>query len=103
MFNTKKVVLIEGANGIQIYNYLFTAFYYIGLLTNVAVVLFANPKLAKLDLYMKFVIFIAVENAFIIMIFIFRPNTLPHWFTNINLIKNQFNKKFYLKGFINPY
>jgi hypothetical protein len=99
MFNIKKVNLIEGANGIQIYNYLFTAFYYIGLLTNVAVVLFANPNLAKLDLYWKFVIFICVENLFVIVIFIFKINTLPHWFNNTNLIENQYNRKYFMKGF----
>ena len=98
LFNNKKVNIITGSNGIEIYNYLFTAFYFIGLLTNVAVVLFANPDLNKLDVYIKFVIFICVENAFVITIFLFNPNVLPHWFNNINLIKNQYYRKFYMKG-----
>jgi hypothetical protein len=100
MFNNKKVNIIEGANGIQIYNYLFTAFYFLGLLTNVAVVIFANPSLAKLDLYMKFVVFICVENLFVAFIFIFKLNTLPHWFNNTNLIQNQYNRKFFMKSYI---
>ena len=91
--------IISGSNGIEIYNYLFTIFYFLGLLTNVAVVLFANPNLAKLDTYVKFVIFICVENLFVITIFIFNPNILPHWFNNIHLIKTQFYRKFFNKGY----
>ena len=99
LFNCKKVNIISGSNGIEIYNYIFTVFYFLGLLTNVAVVLFANPDLAKLDTYVKFVIFICVENAFIIIIFIFNPNILPNWFNNIHLIKTQFNRMFFNKGY----
>ena len=54
IFNLNRIDIIEGASGIDIYNSILKMFYFIGMLTSVALILFSNPHLLNLKYYVDF-------------------------------------------------
>jgi len=92
--NYKKVNMIQKAKGIQVYNTIFRVFYYIGLISNIAVVLFSNPSLANLDTHIKFIIMLIFINLILLISFMINFSCKPKWFKNRNLISNMYWDKF---------
>jgi hypothetical protein len=77
-YHLSRVSIIEGSTGIEIYNTIFKSFYFIGMLTNIALVLFTNPHFQIPEnpdqdpiyiMVKKIVIFVLLEN---IILFIMR-------------------------------
>jgi hypothetical protein len=99
IFFTQRVTIIEGSSGIEIYNVILKVFYFIGMLTNIGLVLFTNPHLTNQEAYkqglsdlqdntdfiIKFIIFAILENIILIMIKFMDYNIIPRciYFYNI--------------------
>lgn len=92
--NYKKVNIIQKAKGIQVYNIIFRVFYYVGLLTNITVVLFSNASLKNLDLHLKFIIMLIFINLILFISYLIKISCKPNWFKNRFLIANIYDKKF---------
>lgn len=109
MFNLLRIETIEGSSGIGIYNFVLKSLYFIGMLTSVALVLFANPRLLIIKEYLeesllsnndfinKIMIFAFVENAIIIMMWVVRYNDGPLWFENLEELKLIYENKYFNK------
>ncbi len=92
--NYKKVNIIQKAKGIQVYNLIFKVFYYLGLITNISVVLFSNPSLANLDLHLKFIIMLIFINLVLLISFMINLTCKPKWFKNRSSIANIYEYKY---------
>lgn len=89
IFYLQRVLIISGSSGIEIYNSILKVFYFMGMLTNVALVLFTNPNLINVEEYqtkslldnndfiVKIIIFALLENLILIMIGCLNYNILP--------------------------
>ena len=77
MFYLHRVTIIEGCSGIGLYNNLFKIWCFIGMTTNIGLLLFTNPHLREMKTYMKFFIFFIVENAILILVYFIDYKILP--------------------------
>jgi hypothetical protein len=89
IFYLKRVTIIEGASGIEIYNSIIKVFYFIGMLTNIGIVLFTNPHLYNPEMYknksilnnndfiVKFIVFAIMENFVLLILRFFDYNIFP--------------------------
>jgi hypothetical protein len=90
LFYLCRIAIIEGRPGIEIYNLIFKVFYFIGMLTNIGIVLFTNPHLIDVDAYkkgidvrnnqdfiVKFIIFAILENIILLLMRFINYNVLP--------------------------
>jgi hypothetical protein len=77
MFNLQRVTIIGQSNGISIYKYILIVFFCIGVITNVALVLFTNPDLIRASLLLKFIISFTCENMLIIVLLLLTYNITP--------------------------
>jgi hypothetical protein len=95
VFYLHKVVIIEPANGIGTFNVIFKIFYVIGMLTNVAIVLFASPNIKYEHFSYKAVLFIIVENIIFFLMYVVNYSILPHWYDNhLVLLKELYERKY---------
>jgi hypothetical protein len=107
IFNLNRIPIIEGASGIDIYNSVLKMFYFIGMLTSVALILFSNPHLLNLKYYVdfsilknkdfinKFIIFAVIENVILFVMNAFNYNDLPNWFNHLSEYKSIYAKKYF--------
>ena len=99
LFFLYRVEIIDTAVGIGVFNSIIKTIYFIGMLTNVSLVLFTNPKFVDKSieaLVVKSLIFFILENVFLFFN-AFNYNSLPFWYTNLSEIKSLYIKKYYLK------
>lgn len=92
-----RVSIIEGANGIEIYNRVFKVFSYIGMLSNIGLIIFSSYSLGKTSRFTKVVFFLILENLFLLLNYIINYNYLPSWYHNIPLIKSLYQKKYFIR------
>lgn len=113
IFNLLRVTLIEGGTGIDIYNSIFKVFYFIGMLTSTALILFTNNHLINpedytkdlnlfknSDFIAKFLIFAGVENV-ILIVNTLNLRTTPNWFDHLEDMKSIYYKKYYIREKMN--
>jgi anoctamin-10 len=93
LFYLSRITIIEGCTGIEIYNNIFKVFYFIGMLTNISLVLFTNPHLINTEEYksldfrnntdfiVKFIIFAILENFILFIMGFLDYNILPKCIT----------------------
>ena len=98
---------IDGSDGIGIYNTVFKILYFLGMLSNTALVLFTSPKFANLDLYLKtnitnnddfifkIVIFSIMENFMLIIMNLLDFDFESIWKYHLNELKSLYDKKYY--------
>ena len=98
LFNFYKTGDLSKANGIGIYNDILQFFYYIGILSNISIVLFSNPEIKNLDLFFKFGILLAFINLILIFSYVININLLPGWFKNLFLYKIEYMKKYFKRS-----
>ena len=77
--------------------------FFIGMLVNVAIVLFSSPHFAEKTLSrhqieFKMLIFALVENCFLIFVKFVDWNIYPKWFKYTKIIKELYLSKFFYKG-----
>ncbi len=113
IFNLNRIPIIEGASGIDIYNTVLKMFYFIGMLTSVALILFSNPHLLNLKYYVdfsilknkdfinKFIIFAVIENVILFVMNAFNYNDLPNWFNHLSEYKSIYTKKYFNRDYRN--
>jgi hypothetical protein len=90
IFYLYRITIIEGSTGIEIYNTILKVFYFIGMLTNIGLVLFTNPHLIKNiedyksgnimdnnDFIVKFIVFALLENFILLIMGVVDYDTLP--------------------------
>jgi hypothetical protein len=99
IFFLHRVTIIDQANGIGLYNKLFSIWCFIGMTTNIGLVLFTNPELKDMGVYMKFFIFFIVENAILVLTYALNWNSLPDWFENKQEIISLYNKNYVSKDY----
>lgn len=97
-----RIDFLQGAKGIHNYNYIMRLMGFIGMMVNVAIVLFSSPNFAKKDLSYnelehKIIVFAMVENLVLILMYCLNWNSLPDWFCYLDVIKELYQKKFYYK------
>jgi len=98
LFYLERVTIINGANGIGIYNYLFKIWYFIGMTTNIGLILFTNFPDSTGHAW-RYAVFLVVENAILIIMFFTNWNILPTWYENKNLIPTLYSKQYFNKEF----
>lgn len=87
---------IKQAIGLEIFSGIFTLLYVLGMLTNLATVLFTSPHLKYRSFEFRMTLFIIFENLILFSMNIVNWNILPKWFNNHLLItKELYEKKFY--------
>jgi hypothetical protein len=113
IFNLNRIDIIEGASGIDIYNSILKMFYFIGMLTSVALILFSNPHLLNLKYYVdfsilknkdfinKFILFAIIENVILFIMNTFNYNDLPYWFNYLSEYKSIYTKKYFNRDYKN--
>ncbi len=103
IFNFYRVSILDKSDGIGKYNDFLKLFYYIGVLTNIAIVVFANPYISEIKLYIKFGIFLGFINLLLIVSYLINIDLHPAWFNNIYLFTNEFRKKYFDRRMLNKY
>lgn len=95
-----RVNLLDQSNGIEIYKSIIQAFIYLGLITNIAIIVFGDPEfLPEKDIYYKIVIYAGVVIFIFMITKIISWNIIPKWFNLLNEIKELYQKKYYHKEF----
>ena len=102
IINLERVEFLEGAKGIEVYNKVIRIMFFIGMMVNVAIVLFSSPHFATITLTAtqiksKLLIFAVVENLVLVIMFYVNWNILPKWFRHIKLIKEIYQNKIMLR------
>lgn len=93
-FNVYRTNNLAKSDGVGIYNDLLSFFYYIGILTNISAVIFANPNLADMKLYVKFGILLGFTNLMLILTYVINIDLHPRWFDNLFIFKNGYKKQY---------
>jgi hypothetical protein len=99
LFYLHRVTIIDQSNGIGLYNQLFKIWCFIGITTNIGLVLFTNPELHSMGTFKKFFIFFLVENFVILITYFLNMNILPDWFENKQFITSLYTKNYLNKDF----
>ena len=76
-FFLTRITIIEGTNGIEIYNKIFKLAYFLGMLCNIGVVLFTSKNLINSSITIKLIIYAGLENLVFLMIVLLTINILP--------------------------
>ena len=94
IFHNLNVLMTQKANGILVYNLIFRIFYFIGLITNVSVVLFSNSELNDLDTYIKFAIVLIFVHLVLVFAYLFDISFKPDWLKNKDILLDIYKQKF---------
>ena len=97
MFKLERFDTLDFATGIGIYNNLMRALVFIGMVTNIGVVLFSKEMAKDNDGYYKVVIFLCIENLLILLNYIFDYNPLPLWFNHLQELKELYIVKYFIR------
>lgn len=99
-----RVTIIDGANGIGIYNDILYIFFYIGMMSNIGVVLFTNDHFKYQSYGIRIAIFLAAQNVFLLFSKLINWDILPHCnfiiilgIEDKSLIPILYEKKYYSK------
>lgn len=94
----KKVNIIQKAKGIQVYSFIFKIFYYVGLLSNISVVLFSSSYWSQIRLFVKFLIMIVFINVVFLFSYFIRISCKPRWFKNKGLLEKIYYSQYFYSG-----
>ena len=95
MFFLVRIENLEQSIGIGIYNFLMKILAFIGMITNIGVVLFSKQLKMGDDLFYKITIFLCVENLIMIIIYLMNWNVLPNWFEHLQELKELYDAKYF--------
>ena len=95
----ERVEFVDGAKGIAVYNKIIKFMFFAGMMVNVAIVLFSSPHFATIELTVsqiefKLLIFAAVENLVLIIMYYVDWDVMPKWFKYVKTIKELYSTKF---------
>ena len=99
IFQLERVEFVDGAKGIAVYNKIIKFMFFAGMMVNVAIVLFSSPHFATIELTVsqiefKLLIFAAVENLVLIIMYYVDWDVMPKWFKYVKTIKELYSTKF---------
>ena len=97
IFFLVRISIIEEANGINIYNILAKSLMFIGMLTNIGMILFSKDLHFSKKLSHKLFAFICVENCILFLMYFLDYNLLPKWFDEEKDLKELYDKKYFLR------
>ena len=95
MFFYVRIENLEQAIGIGIYNSLMRVLSFIGMITNIGVVLFSKQLKLGDDLFYKIAIFLCIENFILIIIYLINWNVQPNWFDHLPELKELYDAKYF--------
>ena len=95
-FFLSRIKLLDKSNGLNIYNYLIKYLVYVGMLSNVAFLIFGdNYFMPEKNLSYKVLLYCAVEFVIFILTVFVKWNILPSWFEYLDDIKEVYHKKYF--------
>ena len=97
IFFLVRISIIEEATGINIYNILAKSLMFIGMLTNIGMILFSKDLYFSKKLSYKLFAFICVENCILFLMYFLDYNLLPKWFDEEKELKELYDKKYFLR------
>jgi len=95
IFNFYKLSNLDKSGGIGIYKEILKFLYYIGILINISIVIFANPHNSDMRLYLKFGIILGFVNIILILSYVINVDMHPKWFDNLYLFESEYRKKYF--------
>lgn len=96
IFFLSRVKFLNRSNGLNIYNSIIKYIVYIGMLSNVAFLIFGdNYFMPTKNISYKIVLYCAVEFVIFILTLFVKWNILPSWFEYLDDIKEVYNKKYF--------
>ena len=96
IFFLARVKLLDKSTGLNIYNSIIKYVVYIGMLSNVAFLIFGdNSFMPTKNISYKVVLYCAVEFVIFIMTLFVKWNILPSWFEYLDDIKEVYHKKYF--------
>ena len=99
IFFLVRVELVSMSKGLEIYNVIIQAFIYVGLLTNLAVIVFGdNLFLPDKNFEYKMTLYAMCEIPLFIICMVMQWNIYPTWFRYVPEVKDLYNKKYYLRN-----
>ena len=101
MFFLVRISIIEETTGINIYNDLAKSLMFIGMLTNVGMLLFSKDLSFSKKISYKLFAFICVENFILLLMYFLDYNLLPLWFDEEQELKELYDKKYFRRKGIN--
>lgn len=90
--------MIEKANGILTYNIIFKIFFYIGLVTNISILLFSDADLNNMDYHLKFAIIFFYTHFIFLVSYMINFDFLPEWMKNREILNDMYEDKYLKKG-----
>ena len=98
-FFLSRIKLLDKSNGLNIYNNIIKYLVYVGMLSNVAFLIFGdNYFMPKKNLSYKVVLYCAVEFVIFILTIFVKWNILPGWFEYLDDIKETYHKKYFRRN-----
>ena len=95
-FFLSRIKLLDKSNGLNIYNNLIKYLVYVGMLSNVAFLIFGdNYFMPEKNLSYKIVLYCAVEFTIFILTVFVKWNILPSWFEYLDDIKEVYHKNYF--------
>lgn len=98
LFKYFNVLMIEKANGILVYNIIFRIIFYIGLVTNISILLFSDSGLNNMDNHLKLAIIFIYTHLVLFISYLFNFDFQPEWIKNKHFIEDIYEDKFYFLG-----
>lgn len=96
LFYLKRIVILDPQSGMNIFDYLFSIFYFLGIVANIIVVLYLSPYLRSKPFSFDSAVFIATENLLLILSNFNYYDSLPIWFSkHKGYIKDLYDKRYY--------
>ena len=96
LFFLTRVKLLDRSNGLNIYNIVIKYIVYVGMLSNVAFLIFGdNYFMPTKNISYKIVLYCAVEFVIFILTLFVKWNILPSWFEYLDDIKEVYHKKYF--------
>lgn len=96
LFFLTRVKLLDRSTGLNIYNTVIKFFVYIGMLSNVAFLVFGdNYFMPEKNISFKIVLYCAVEFVIFFITLFVKWNILPNWFEYLDDIKEVYHKKYF--------
>ncbi len=96
LFFLTRVKLLDRSNGLNIYNSVIKYIVYVGMLSNVAFLIFGdNYFMPTKNISYKIVLYCAVEFVIFILTLFVKWNILPSWFEYLDDIKEVYHKKYF--------
>lgn len=95
MFFLQRIQILDQARGIEIYYKLLKVLMFLGMLTNIGVLLFSKELKINNDMVYKIGVFLCIENFLMILMYCLDWKIFPFWWKEIGELKELYDKKYF--------